>query len=319
MGKTYASSGVDIDRGDRFAEFIKNIRSKAVSGEIGGFAGGIEIDATAYKKPVLLSTTDGVGTKLLVAQKLKKFDTIGIDLVAMNVNDLIVCGAKPLTFLDYVACGLIDESVLHPIIQGIVKGCELAECTLTGGETAEMPDLYKDGDFDLAGFCVGLVEKEDMLPKTGAMKAGDIIIGIPSSGIHSNGLSLARKAVPETDEKAYAELLVPTLIYVRELLTLIATGEVLGAAHITGGGLVGNFVRVIPQHLAPRFSYDWEVPWIFDAIQKYGSVDMAEMRRVFNMGIGIALVARKEGADKVMETGKLHGIPLRFIGELIRG
>lgn len=193
--KSYAEAGVDIEKGDRFAEFIGSLKSKAVSGEIGGFAGGIEIDTEKYKKPVLLSTTDGVGTKLLIARQLEKYDTIGIDLVAMCVNDLIVCGADPVNFLDYIACGKLNEKQMQEIIKGVVEGCEQSECILAGGETAEMPDVYAEDDFDLAGFCVGLVNKDNILPKKDKISKGDTVLALPSAGIHSNGLSLARKVI----------------------------------------------------------------------------------------------------------------------------
>lgn len=310
---TYASAGVDIEKGDRFADFIKNIKSKAVSSGIGGFAGGIEIDTEKYKKPVLLSSTDGVGTKLLVAQKLKKFDTVGIDLVAMCVNDLIVCGAAPLVFLDYIACGKIHEEMLHDIVRGIVEGCEQAECTLAGGETAEMPDLYAEKDFDLAGFSVGIVDKDKMLPRTDEIKAGDVLLGLPSTGIHSNGLSLARKVIKEEN---WDLLLPPTKIYIKDMKKLIETGMVLAAAHITGGGLEGNVVRILPDNVKPEFTWDWDVPEVFTRIQEDGPVEEAEMRKVFNMGIGMTIVVKKENKDAVLDFAKKNDIDLKFMGTL---
>jgi phosphoribosylformylglycinamidine cyclo-ligase len=319
MALTYDDAGVDIDRGDRFARFIASIPSKAVSRGIGGFAGGIEFDPGKYRHPLLLTTTDGVGTKLLVAQELGKFDTIGIDLVAMSVNDLIVCGAKPEVFLDYIACGRIDETLLHSIIAGVVAGCEEAGCVLAGGETAEMPDLYRPSDFDLAGFCVGFVERDEALPKKGSIRAGDSILGLPSRGVHSNGLSLARKAIPKTERGLWEELLVPTKIYVRELSTLIGTGKIKAAAHITGGGLTGNFIRVIPDTVKPRFSRNWPVPPIFDAIAGMGHVEAAEMEKVFNMGIGIAFVTGRDDANTVIDAADREGIPILEIGDLIHG
>jgi phosphoribosylformylglycinamidine cyclo-ligase len=310
----YTSAGVDIEGGDRFARFIASIKSKAVSSGIGGFSGGIEFDPSRYKKPLLMSTTDGVGTKLLVAQKFKTFDTIGIDLVAMSVNDLAVCGVQPLSFLDYIALGRLDDELLHNIIKGIVAGCEMAGCVLVGGETAEMPDLYHGGDFDLAGFCVGIGEKDTMLPRMDAMAAGDILYAIPSSGIHSNGLSLARKAIPESEWKA---LLVPTRIYVRELMKLAESGTIAAAAHITGGGLEGNLVRVLAPGLAPRFSWDWKMPEIFPKIAESGGIAAQEMRKVFNMGVGIALVVpRKKEKEFLAAATEMAVFP---IGELSRG
>ena len=322
MAKTYRDSGVDIEKGDAFADFIKNYKSTAVGGGIGGFAGGIPIKNLAeYKDPILLSTTDGVGTKLLVAKKLNKWDTIGIDLVAMNVNDLIVCGCKPLTFLDYIATGSVtqNEQKLQTIIVGVIKGCEIADCLLTGGETAEMPDIYAPDEVDLAGFCVGIVDKPAMLPKLDAMQEGDIILGIPSSGVHSNGYSLARKCIPETDTAGWEALIAPTRIYVQELLTLFKTNAVLAAAHITGSGLEANFERVIPKHLKASFTWNWPRPAIFDTIQKNGEVPEDEMRRVFNMGIGIALVIHAPQADDVISFASRHDIELLTIGTLVHG
>ena len=315
--KSYADAGVDIEKGDRFASFIGSIKSKAVSGEIGGFAGGIEIDTEKYKKPVLLSTTDGVGTKLLLARQLNKYDTIGIDLVAMCVNDLIVCGADPVNFLDYIACGRLNEEVMKEIINGIVAGCEDAECILAGGETAEMPDVYKEDDFDLAGFCVGLVSKDNMLPRKDKISKGDIILALPSEGVHSNGLSLARKIIREDDIEGRKELLKPTKIYVRELKKLLATGKILSAAHITGGGLVGNLIRTLPENLKPEIDFSaWKVPDIFNKMQKEGNIEEKEMRKVFNMGIGIAFTVKKGDEESVVKTGMESGIKILKIGEL---
>ncbi|HON88371.1 MAG TPA: phosphoribosylformylglycinamidine cyclo-ligase [Spirochaetia bacterium] len=322
MAKTYRDSGVDIEKGDAFADFIKNFKSPAVGGGIGGFAGGIPLQNLAqYKDPLLLSTTDGVGTKLLVAKKLNKWDTIGIDLVAMNVNDLIVCGCKPLTFLDYIATGSVaaNEKKLQTIISGIIRGCEIADCLLTGGETAEMPDIYASDEVDLAGFCVGIVDRSHLLPHLDTMQAGDVILGIPSSGVHSNGYSLARKCIPETDTAGWEELLIPTRIYVKELLTLFETNAVLAAAHITGSGLEANFERVIPKQLKGNFTWDWPRPSIFEKIQTYGEVPEAEMRRVFNLGIGIAFVVHADQADDVIAYAANHNIEVLKIGTLVHG
>ncbi|QEN03604.1 phosphoribosylformylglycinamidine cyclo-ligase [Thiospirochaeta perfilievii] len=294
MGLTYSEAGVDIEKGDRFASFIGNIKSKAVSNSIGGFAGGIELDVEKYKKPVLLSCTDGVGTKLMVAQQLQKFDTLGIDLVAMCVNDLIVCGASPLVFLDYIGCGKLNEDVLKEVIKGVVEGCEQAGCTLAGGETAEMPDMYSDNEFDLAGFSVGIVEKSQMLPQLDRVEKGDILFGMASVGVHSNGLSLARKTIDINDRENMEKLLTPTKIYVKELEELLKSEMIISAAHITGGGLEGNIVRALPKELKPELTWDWEVPEIFFTIQKNGNISEDEMRKVFNMGIGMVLVIKKE-------------------------
>jgi phosphoribosylformylglycinamidine cyclo-ligase len=314
--KSYSDAGVDIDRGDRFVDFIKSIRSKAVDAGIGGFSAALPLDTLGLKSPVLMTTTDGTGTKLLVAKKLGRFDTIGIDLVAMSVNDLIVCGARPVVFLDYIACGRIDESRLHDIVRGIVRGCEMAGCSLGGGETAEMPDLYGADEFDLAGFAVGVAEKDAVLPRVAEIRAGDLVMGIPSSGIHSNGLSLARKVIPESDRAGWEELLTPTLIYTREMAALLATGKVLAAAHVTGSGLAGNLQRVVPGTLAPRFTFDWPVPPIFAKIQAGGGISDAEMRSVFNMGIGIALVTHPADAGALRQAARGAGFTLLDIGTL---
>ena len=318
--KSYEEAGVSIDKGDKFASFIGSLKSKAVSRSIGGFAGGIAIDTKKYKNPIMLSTTDGVGTKLMIAQELGIYDTVGIDLVAMSVNDLIVCGAAPQTFLDYIACGKIHEDVLHQIIKGVVDGCEQAECTLSGGETAEMPDVYGKDDFDLAGFAVGLVDRDKMLPRKKNIKKGDIILGLPSVGIHSNGLSLARKVIDKKDKAGRRELLKPTKIYVKELKKLIAKDNIEAAAHITGGGLTGNLIRTMPKTVKPVFDTTaWEVPEIFKKIQKNGGIDPVEMERVFNMGIGIAMVVKKNNVDDVLSFAKRSKIAIRVIGEIVNG
>lgn len=319
MGFSYKEAGVDIEKGDRFASFIGSIRSKAVSSSIGGFAGGLPVDLTKYKKPLLFSCTDGVGTKLMVAMRLKKYDTVGIDLVAMSVNDLIVCGIEPISFLDYIACGRLNESVLKDVIKGVVDGCEQAECVLTGGETAEMPDLYRNDDFDLAGFCVGIGDEAAVLPFKEKMGAGDLLFALPSSGVHSNGLSLARKALSGENDAVWEKLLTPTKIYVKEMKALLATGCLLGAAHITGGGLEGNTVRVLPPHLKPQFTWDWPVPEIFHLIQEKGGIETAEMRKVFNMGLGIVIVVKAADADAVLKKAAAEKIELIKVGELVNG
>lgn len=315
--KSYADAGVDIEKGDNFAKFIGSINSPAVSKSIGGFAGGVEIDLKKYRNPVLLSTTDGVGTKLMLTRQFGIYDTIGIDLVAMCVNDLIVCGAQPLNFLDYIACGKLNTEIMQEIIKGIINGCEQAECVLAGGETAEMPDVYAEDDFDLAGFCVGIVEKSKMIPRKSEIKKGDIVLGIPSAGIHSNGLSLARKVISEKDIDGRRELLRPTKIYVKELKLLLSTDMVLSAAHITGGGLEGNLKRTIPENLKAVFDYNsWSVPEIFEKIMKQGDIDLSEMRKVFNMGIGIALVAGRDNTGMLLDSARNNNITLLPIGEI---
>jgi len=299
--KTYESAGVSISKGDAFADYISQFPSKAVGAGLGGFAGGIELDLKKYDHPVLLSCTDGVGTKLLVAQKLMKYDTLGIDLVAMCVNDLIVCGAEPQVFLDYLATGSIIEKQLQDLITGVIKGCEEAECILAGGETAEMPDVYGLGEFDMAGFASGIVEKSKMLPQKNLMNEGDLLYGFPSSGVHSNGFSLARKVLDLDDKEILNDLLTPTKIYVKQLRPLLQQNLIIGAAHITGGGLIGNIERILPTHLVPELSWNWSVPDIFSKIQTNGPIDINEMRKVFNMGIGLAVVIAQERKEVFLE------------------
>jgi phosphoribosylformylglycinamidine cyclo-ligase len=312
--KTYRDSGVDIEAGDRFARFIQNMKSAALGQGIGGFAGGIELELSKYKNPVLMTTADGVGTKLLVAKKLGRYDTVGIDLVAMCVNDLIVCGVKPLIFQDYIACSKINEKTLKEVMTGNVRGCEIAGCKLTGGETAEMPDMYGEDDIDLAGFSAGIGEKDRMLPRSRGIQAGDSLLGLPSTGIHSNGLSLARKILAVDED--WEDLLVPTKIYVKEMEALLASGLVLSAAHITGGGLEGNIRRVIPPRLRPRLTYDWSCPSIFRRIQERGGVSDREMRRTFNLGIGIVLVVSTDSEKKIAALAGERTVTLVKIGRL---
>ena len=316
---TYTRAGVDIKEGERFAQFIANFPSSAISDQSGGFAGAIPVNLKSYIDPVILTTTDGIGTKLLVAKKLAVYDTVGIDLVAMCANDLSVCGAKPTAFLDYIACGKIHLDVLQDVIKGIVAGCEQAECLLVGGETAEMPDMYTDDDIDLAGFALGVTEREDQLPRIERIRTGDRILGLLSNGIHSNGFSLARKVLPMGDREILESLLTPTKIYVRELIYLLETGLVNAAAHITGGGLVKNLQRVLPKGTEARLTHNWPVPAIFDEIRKQGAIEDEEMHRVFNMGIGIALVSPRNEADNLLSIAEHRRIELVDIGEVASG
>jgi phosphoribosylformylglycinamidine cyclo-ligase len=316
---TYSKAGVDIERGDRFARFITRIQSSAVSKGIGGFAGGIEIDTNRYKTPVLYSTTDGVGTKLKVASALEIYNTIGIDLVAMCVNDLIVSNVEPLTFLDYIACGSLNEDILSDVVHGIVVGCEEAGCMLTGGETAEMPDMYSESEFDLAGFCTGIGEKKELLPHKDKIQPGDMIFGLPSSGIHSNGFSLVRKVIPVDDKALMKTLLTPTKIYVQEMKKLLSTGKITAAAHITGGGLEGNIQRVLPKGMRPELQFDWPVPSIFNEIENLGPISPEEMRRVFNMGVGIAFVVKRGTEEELLATAEKNDIKLFNIGVITDG
>ena len=311
--RTYEESGVSIERGDAFASYIASIGSGAI-GDLGGFAGGVELDLSGMRHPVLLSATDGVGTKLLVARRLGRYDTVGIDLVAMCVNDLAVCGAQPSVFLDYIACGQIRPDTLEQVIRGVVAGCEQADCTLAGGETAELPDMYGQGEIDLAGFAVGLVERDERLPRMDAIREGDRVVGLRSSGVHSNGFSLARKVLERADDPVWNELLEPTRIYVRQLMA--ARRLIKAAAHITGGGLEANLMRVVPSGLSVSLSWDWSFPAIFDRIRTEGSIETGEMRRVFNMGVGIAMIVAEERLD---ELAAAVGEPLVELGSVTGG
>jgi phosphoribosylformylglycinamidine cyclo-ligase len=316
--KTYRQAGVDVQRGERLVDFLKGLSSTAVDGGIGGFASALELDLEGYRRPVLLSCTDGVGTKILVARALERYDTLGIDLVAMSVNDLVVCGAKPLLFLDYIACGRIVQPVLRDVLRGIVSGCETAGCRLAGGETAEMPDVYGPDDFDLAGFCVGVGEKDDLLPRTADMAAGDPIFGLPSSGIHSNGLSLARKTL---SRRYWEELLTPTLIYAEVFQRIRRGVDLLGAAHITGGGLEANIGRILPRDLAPALSYAWDRPEVFRLIKGRGKIQESEMRRTFNLGIGLAFVvgsAQRGAVQAMIDRGEIDALEIGTL-EPVRG
>ena len=326
---TYKDAGVDIEKADRFVEYIKQKVKEVQGSEIvtpfGGFAAGYLLDIAKYKNPVLMSTTDGVGTKLKIAQIMNKHDTVGIDLVAMNVNDLITTLAKPLFFLDYIATGKLELEVQKQIIDGIVEGCKQAECYLVGGETAEMPGFYAPGEYDLAGFCVGVVDKDEML--TGEeIKAGDLLIGLPSSGVHSNGFSLVRKIISDKGYKydQYLEelggvlgevLLTPTRIYVKDIFTLKDKGvKFKGIAHITGGGIPGNLIRILPEGVTAIVEKD-KLPKlkVFEWIQKEGQVPEEEMFKTFNMGVGMIIVADKENAEKILNLNS----EARIIGKLV--
>ncbi len=297
---TYRDSGVDIDKAERFVEYIKGkLKSKGTITPFGGFAGGLALEG--FKNPVVFSSADGVGTKLMVAQAVGKHEGVGIDLVAMNVNDLITTGARPWFFLDYIATGRLELGVLQRVIDGVVKGCEEAGLILLGGETAEMPDFYPEGVYDLAGFCVGVCEREEVI--TGeSIKEGDTLLGLPSSGFHSNGFSLIRKVLKDRGLKFtdYLEefkttvaelLLVPTRIYVKELERLKSRVKVKAIAHITGGGIPGNLVRVLPEGLKAVVEKSQLPPNpVFDWIRELGNVPEEEMFRTFNMGVGMILI-----------------------------
>ena len=302
MGLTYRDSGVDIDKGDKFVEIIKGKLKNEEKKNIGLFGGLYNIGDLGYDNPVLVSSTDGVGTKLLLAKMAGKYSTIGIDLVAMCANDIITLGAKPLFFLDYMATAELDLDKASKIIDGIVEGCRQSKCSLLGGETAEMPGVYNKDDYELAGFIVGIVEKDNIIDGRDIV-AGDSIVALLSSGIHSNGISLARKAlfevrgyspedvIPPLKNPLIDELLIPTRIYVDIVLKIVQKIKVKGIAHITGGGLYGNIKRIIPKGL--DITIDWDkikTPPIFEVIRKAGNIDEEEMRRTFNIGIGMVFI-----------------------------
>jgi len=316
-GLTYAQAGVDIDAGaalvDRIKPLAKATRRPGADGSLGGFGALFDLKAAGFTDPLLVSTTDGVGTKLKIAIDTGQHDTVGIDLVAMCVNDLLAQGAEPLIFLDYFATGKLDVEVAARVVAGIAEGCRQAGCALAGGETAEMPGMYAAGDYDLAGFSLGAVERGAVLPRLGDQKAGDVIIGLASSGPHSNGYSLIRRIVERSglewsaaspfsdDETLASALLRPTRIYVRQVLPQIRAGRISACAHITGGGLVENPPRVIADGLVARFDWNaWTPPPVFDWLQQAGGVADAEMRRTFNCGVGLILTARPEDAGEVL-------------------
>ena len=299
---TYRDAGVDIDAGNELVERIKPLVKRSfrpeVMGGLGGFGALFDLSGK-YREPVLVSGTDGVGTKLKLAQQLGRHDTIGIDLVAMCVNDVLVQGAEPLFFLDYFACGKLDVDTAATVIQGIAQGCELSGCALIGGETAEMPDMYGPGEYDLAGFCVAAVEKSRLLDGA-KVRAGDVLVGIASSGPHSNGYSLVRRIYDRAGRPADLDvggvkladaLMAPTTLYVKPILELLQAHDLHGMAHITGGGLTENIIRVIPDGLGLDIDASaWTLPPVFDWLQREGAVENTEMWRTFNCGIGFVLV-----------------------------
>jgi phosphoribosylformylglycinamidine cyclo-ligase len=322
----YEQAGVSVERGEGVVGRLKSMDSPAISSAIGGFASQVSVSLSDMRDPRIGTSTDGVGTKILVAKRLGMYDTIGVDLVAMCVNDLLVGGFRPVSFLDYIACGKIDEDRLSAVLRGIISGCEQAGCTLDGGETAEMPDLYDEDDLDLAGFAVGIAEGEKLLPRRERIAAGLAVYGVRSSGIHSNGLSLARKIAERYQgdggsgaEELWKNLLTPTRIYCELLGPAIDQGLITAAAHVTGGGLVANLARVLPVGIVPGISWDWEAGRVFEELQDIGRVDTDEMRRVFNMGIGVVLVPEpgKDGllADYFADRGE----DLIEIGRLTNG
>jgi phosphoribosylformylglycinamidine cyclo-ligase len=330
---TYREAGVDIDAGDEFVDRIKPlVRSTfrpEVLTDLGGFGGLFRLQAKQYDDPVLVSGTDGVGTKLKIAFLMDRHDTVGIDLVAMCVNDIAVSGAEPLFFLDYFATGKLAVDKAQRVVTGIAEGCRQAGCALIGGETAEMPSMYPEGEYDLAGFAVGVVDKPKIIDgKT--IKAGDVILGLASSGLHSNGYSLARRVffdkakmtvgttLPELDRPLGEVLLTPTRIYAKQILALVKEFRIKGIAHITGGGITENLPRILPQGVRARIDRkSWTVPPIFQAMSRLGSVEREEMFRVFNMGIGLILVVPAQSAAAVLKKAADLEEPGWKIGEIV--
>ncbi len=326
---SYRDAGVDIDAGNSLVEkikpLVKNTFRPGVMTGLGGFGALFELPVDKYRQPVLVSGTDGVGTKLKLALEMGKHDTIGIDLVAMCVNDIVVTGAEPLFFLDYYATGHLELETATQVISGIAKGCELSGCALTGGETAEMPGMYEGSDYDLAGFAVGIVEKQEII-QASAVKAGDVLLGIASSGPHSNGYSLIRKVLEHSGADIKADfdgrtlgeaLLAPTHLYVKPLLELMKTVRPHAFAHITGGGLTENLPRVLPEHTAAQIDLSsWQRPAIFDWIQQNGNIEEQEMLRTFNCGIGMVVCISADDKAQTIEILQQQGETVSVIGQI---
>ena len=331
---TYKQSGVDIDEGNRAVDLIKGkiktTYDNNVIGDLGNFSGLYSLkDFTKMNEPVLLSSTDGVGTKLKLAQMMDKHDTVGIDLVAMCVNDLICQGAKPLFFLDYIATGKLVAEQVEQIVSGIVQGCKMAGCALIGGETAEMPGMYSEDEYDLAGFSVGIADKEKIISGNN-VKSGDVLIGIASSGVHSNGFSFVRKIfldkygykldqyIDELGMTLGEALLIPTKIYVKLVLDLIEKYELKAIAHITGGGVIENITRVIPKGLGIDINKNsWEKPAIFKMIESFNAIDERELHKSFNMGIGLVLIVNKENSKEIVDYINTTDDKAYIIGEVV--
>ncbi len=328
---TYRDAGVDIDAGDALVDRIKPLAARTmrpgVLAGIGGFGGLFEVPKS-YKEPVLVSGTDGVGTKLRLAFDWNRHDTVGIDLVAMSVNDILVQGAEPLFFLDYFGCGKLSVDTAAAVVGGIAKGCELSGCALIGGETAEMPGMYPDGEYDLAGFAVGAVEKSAII--TGqSIKTGDVVLGLASSGAHSNGYSLLRKILERANAKPDDDfhgqpmvdvVMAPTRIYVKQVLAALAKHgvSIKGLAHITGGGLLDNVPRILKPGLSAKLHRaNWEMPKLFQWLQEQGQVEDTEMYRVFNCGIGMVLVVDPAQAEAIAATLREQGETVSMLGELV--
>ncbi|OPY72921.1 MAG: Phosphoribosylformylglycinamidine cyclo-ligase [Syntrophorhabdus sp. PtaU1.Bin058] len=331
---TYKDSGVDIHKADTLIDGVKSRIQKTflpeVLNPIGGFGALTELPK-GYKNPVLVSSTDGVGTKLKIAFLSGKHDTVGIDLVGMSVNDILTLGARPFFFLDYYACNSIEEHIYKSVITGICDGCEMAGCALIGGETAEMPSMYQEGEYDLAGFAVGLVEKDRIIDGS-RIKENDVVIGLASNGLHSNGFSLVRKVffdihhfdvnaeIEGMNERLYEELLKPTRIYVKPVLKTLERFDVRGMVHITGSGLPGNIKRIVPEGLCAKISLSTErIPDIFKLIMKLGNIEFQEMCSTFNMGTGFVLIVPKTDEEAVIKTLSDQGETAFSIGTIEKG
>ena len=321
---TYRKSGVDIDLANRFVDSIKRIAGQShnalVLKGIGSFGAFFRLPKGKYRNPILVSSADGVGTKLKCAMLAGKFEGLGIDLVGMNVNDILTSGARPLFFLDYIAVGRIRLEVMREIVTGIVQGCKLSSCALIGGETAEMPGVYRKDDFDLAGFAVGVVEEAKIIAGHG-IRENDAVVGLASSGFQSNGFSLVRKALSRSFIIQHAdEILKPTRIYVPQILELIKRVDVLGMAHITGGSFYDKVPRIIPHRLGVLIhAGSWKVPEVFKWVQQKGGVSPKEMHRTFNMGIGFVVVVRQKDVLKTLNLLSKAGVESWVIGKVIRG
>jgi len=327
---TYKKSGVDINKASIFKQKIKTlVRASfqpAVLKDIGGFGSFFSLGEYKYKEPVLVSSTDGVGTKLMIAQAVNKHDTVGIDLVGMNVNDILCTGARPLFFLDYIASGKLDPGILYNVVKGINQGCIESGCSLIGGETAEMPGMYKPGEYDLAGFSVGVIEKSKIIDGS-KIEAGNVVIGLESNGIHSNGYSLVRKVFSKNElVRMSKELLRPTRIYVKPVLNLLQApgsrlqGVIRGIAHITGGAFYDKIARILPSNVDVRIEKgSWPVPKIFQLIQNKGGIDDREMYHTLNMGIGLVLIVEKNSVSAIIDHLAKSGQKAWVIGQVIRG
>ena len=331
---SYKDAGVDIDAGNQAVEEIKEaVRSTyrpEVLGDLGGFGGLFALNTEKYKEPVLVSGTDGVGTKLQIAFMSGDHSTIGQDAVAMCVNDILAQGAEPLFFLDYLAVGKLDPLQVKEIVTGIANACRESGCALIGGETAEMAGFYKEKEYDIAGFCVGIAERSNILPKIKEMSEGDILIGLPSSGVHSNGFSLVRKIcfdhkqfdihsfIPELNCTLKEALLTPTRLYPKLLASLLKKFEIKGLIHITGGGFYDNIPRALPEHLGATIdAKSWEVPQLFKMLQQWGNVDSTEMYRAFNMGIGMIIIASPAEGEKILKDLSNCGEKAFLIGQVV--